>query len=132
METYTWYQTLIKPSWAPPSWVFGPVWSVLYILIAISFTAVFYRTGQGHISYWVALPFALNLLFNFAFTPLQFGLQSNELAAIDILCILGTLVWALIAIYPSMPWVTYINIPYLLWVSFATVLQLTITFLNIK
>jgi tryptophan-rich sensory protein len=130
METYTWYATLIKPTWAPPSWLFGPVWSVLYIGIAISFFSVFYRTAQGQISFAIALPFALNLLFNAAFTPLQFWLQSNLLAAIDILCVLGTLIWALIVIYPIMPWVTYINIPYLLWVCFASVLQLTITYLN--
>jgi translocator protein len=130
METYTWYQTLIKPSWAPPSWLFGPVWTLLYIGIAITFGTVFYRAWQGQLSYWVALPFALNLVCNFAFTPLQFGLQSNLLAAIDILLILGTLSWALLAIYPILPWITYLNIPYLLWVSFATILQLTITYLN--
>jgi tryptophan-rich sensory protein len=78
----------------------------------------------------VALPFALNLIFNAAFTPLQFGLQSNMLAALDILLVLGTLVWALVAVYPHMKWVAYVNIPYLLWVSFATVLQLTVTYLN--
>lgn len=78
----------------------------------------------------VAVPFALNLIFNFAFTPLQFGLQNNLLAAIDILLVLGTLIWAMIAIYPYARWITYIQIPYLLWVSFATVLQLTITYLN--
>lgn len=121
---------LIKPSFAPPSWVFGPVWTLLYIVIAVSFTTVFYRAGQGQFSYWVALPFALNLIFNFAFTPLQFGLQSNVLAAIDIVLILDTLVWAMIAIYPIAPWIALVNIPYLLWVSFATVLQLTITYLN--
>jgi tryptophan-rich sensory protein len=130
METYSWYASLIKPTWAPPSWLFGPVWSVLYIVIAISFITVFYRASQGQISYWIALPFVLNLICNFAFTPLQFGLQNNFLAAIDIVLILGTLVWSLIAIFPFIPWVTYINIPYLLWVSFATVLQFTITYLN--
>jgi tryptophan-rich sensory protein len=78
----------------------------------------------------LALPFVLNLVFNFAFTPLQFGLQNNILAAVDILLVLGTLVWALVAIYQHLPWVTYINLPYLAWVCFATVLQLTITSLN--
>lgn len=56
----------------------------------------------------VALPFALNLVFNFAFTPIQFGLQNNLLAAIDILLVLGTLVWAMIVIYPRARWLTYI------------------------
>lgn len=130
MNTYNWYQTLTKPSWAPPSWLFGPVWTFLYVLIAISFGKVFLMAIQKAIPLPVALPFALNLVFNFAFTPLQFGLQNNILAAIDILLVLGTLIWAMIAIYPHAPWITYIQIPYVLWVSFATVLQLTVTYLN--
>ncbi len=130
MPMNTWYQTLIKPEWAPPSWLFGPVWSVLYAIIAISFGYVGYLYFKGSIPFVVLLPFILNLVFNFAFTPLQFGLQSNELAALDILLVLGTLIWALYAIFPYASWVSYVNIPYLLWVSFATVLQLTITYLN--
>lgn len=131
METYNWYSTLIKPEWAPPAWLFGPVWSVLYFIIAISFGFVAYKYFRGAIPFMVLLPFILNLLFNFAFTPLQFGIQNNLLASIDILLVLGTMIWAGIAIYPYVPWVVYVNIPYLLWVSFATVLQLTITYLNI-
>ncbi len=72
----------------------------------------------------------LNLIFNFAFTPLQFGLKNNILAAVDILLVLITLVWAMKTIYPYKKWITYIQIPYLLWVSFATILQLAITYLN--
>lgn len=130
MNTSLWYSQLIRPSWAPPSWLFGPVWSVLYVLIAISFGKVFVMLFQQRINFLVALPFILNLIFNFAFTPLQFGLKSNILAAIDILLVLGTLIWAMLAIYPHAKWITYIQIPYLVWVSFATVLQLTITYLN--
>lgn len=130
MDTYIWYTQLIKPTWVPPSWVFGPVWTALYTIIAVSFGYVFYKVYTGEIPAIVAVPFVLNLLFNFAFTPLQFGLRNNELAALDILLVLATLVWALIAIYPYQSWVTYINIPYVLWVAFATVLQLTITYLN--
>jgi len=131
METYTWYQTLIKPTWAPPSWVFGPVWSVLYAIIAISYGYVGYLYFKGVIPFMVLLPFILNLVFNLAFTPLQFGLQNNILAAIDILLVLGTMIWAGVAIYPYVPCVAYVNIPYLLWVSFASCLQLTITYLNL-
>ena len=85
---------------------------------------------QKKITFLVVLPFILNLLFNFAFSPIQFTLQNNFLAAIDIILVLGTLIWAMIVIYPYAKWITYIQIPYLVWVSFATVLQLTITFLN--
>ncbi len=129
-STYLWYQTLIKPTWAPPSWLFGPVWSVLYVIIAITYGTVFYKTYTGEVPVSVAVPFVLNLIFNFAFTPLQFGLQNNLLATLDILLVLGTLAWALYVVYPYAPWITYANVPYLLWVSFATVLQVTIAYLN--
>jgi tryptophan-rich sensory protein len=130
MNTYTSYAELIKPTWAPPSYLFGPVWTVLYILIAYSFGTVFYRGFTGTLPYIVVLPFVLNILFNLAFTPLQFGLKNNLLASIDILLVLGTLVWAMIAVYPHARLITYMQIPYVLWVSFATILQLTITYLN--
>lgn len=130
MDTYLWYQALKKPAWAPPAFLFGPVWTVLYAIIAISFGTVFYKAATKQIPTTVVIPFILNLIFNAAFTPLQFGLQNNLLAAIDILFVLATLVWALVAIYPRLRWVAYINIPYLLWVIFATVLQLTITWTN--
>ena len=84
----------------------------------------------GEIPLIIALPFVLNLIFNLSFTWLQFGLQNNTLAAFDILFVLGTLIWGMLAIYPYLGWVALINIPYLLWVAFATVLQLTTTYLN--
>lgn len=130
-DAYQWYSTLIRPSWAPPSWLFGPVWSVLYTGIAISFGRVFYLAWKKKLPSKVALPFALNLLFNVAFTPLQFGLKNNLLAAIDILLVLVTLIWAMKAVYKHVRWIALIQIPYLLWVSFATILQLTITYLNL-
>ena len=130
MNTYEWYAQLIKPSWSPPAGLFGPVWTVLYGLIAFSFGKVFYMVWRKQLPSKVVWPFVLNLVFNFAFTPLQFGLKNNTMAAIDILLVLGTLWWAMAAIYPYRRWIAYLQVPYLLWVSFATVLQLTITFLN--
>ncbi len=126
----TWYQQLIKPTWAPPAWIFGPVWSVLYIVIFITFWYVWWLFFKGKIPFIVLLPFILNIIFNLLFTPIQFGLKNNLLASIDILLVLATLIWLMIVIFPYAKWVTYANIPYLLWVSFATILQLTITFLN--
>jgi len=130
MQTYSWYATLVKPTWAPPAYLFGPVWSVLYFIIFLTFGYVFYKVWQGELPKIVAVPFILNLIFNAAFTPLQFGLQNNLLASIDIILVLATLIWGLIIIYPLVPLVAYANIPYVLWVSFATVLQFTITYLN--
>lgn len=129
-NAYLWYQTLIKPSWAPPAFLFGPVWTVLYAIIAVTYGSVVWMYVQHKIPFLVLLPFILNIIANLIFTPLQFGLQNNLLATIDIFAVLATLVWALVAIYPYAPWVSYSNIPYLLWVSFATVLQVTITYLN--
>ena len=130
MQSYIWYSQLIKPSWAPPGYLFGPVWTFLYILIAISFGKVFIMAWNKAIPFVVALPFILNLAFNFSFTYFQFGLQNNILAAADITLVLVTLVWAMVAVFPYARWITYIQIPYLLWVSFATALQFTITWLN--
>lgn len=130
MTTYSWYQKLKKPSWAPPAKVFGPVWTVLYLLIAISFGAVLMFSIQQTLPLIVVLPFVVNLMANLAFTPLQFTLKSNTLASIDIVIVLGSLLWAMTAIFPYAPWILYMQIPYLLWVSFATLLQLTITWMN--
>lgn len=127
------YEQLVKPFWSPPSWLFGPVWTVLYAIIVISFGTVFYKTYKGKITRLTALPFLLNLIFNFAFTPIQFGLKNNLLASGDILLVLGTLIWGLTALWKTsreLCWVVYVNIPYLIWTTFATCLQLTITYLN--
>ena len=129
-NAYNWYSQLKKPKWAPPSWLFGPVWSVLYVLIFVSFGAVFYKVFNHELPAIILVPFILNLIFNFLFTPIQFGLKNNYLAAVDIILTLLTLKVAMWAIYPYIHWVTFINIPYLVWVAFATILQLTVTYLN--
>jgi len=125
------YENLIQPSFAPPSNWFAPVWTFLYVLITISFGYVFYKAIRKEISFFVALPFILNLIFNLSFTYFQFGLGNFFLASIDILLVLGTLIWARIVAWKEFKWVTYMQIPYLIWVAFATILQITITFLNV-
>ncbi len=130
MSQSVWYMELIKPSWAPPAWIFGPVWSVLYFIIALTFGYVFYKVLKGDWPKIVAVPFVLNLIFNFLFTPMQFGLQNNVLALIDILLVLGTLIWAMKTILPYQKTIAYLNVPYALWVTFATMLQVTITIIN--
>ncbi len=130
MENYTYYETLIKPDFAPPGWLFGPVWSILYLIIAITFGYVIYMWWKGKVRFSVLLPFLLNIVSNALFTPIQFGLENNLLASIDILVVLVTLIWLMVAIWKKYRWVALANIPYLMWVSFATVLQFTVTYLN--
>ena len=125
-----WYAQLAKPFFAPPAYLFGPVWTVLYIVIAISFGYVMVQYLKRRLPWQQLLPFVLNLVFNAAYTPIQFGLKNNLLASVDIVLVLGTLVWAMATIGRRARWVALVNIPYLLWVAFATVLQFSITWLN--
>ena len=130
MDAYSWYSQLVKPFWSPPGWLFGPVWTVLYMVIALTFGKVGYMYWRKQISVIVLLPFVLNLIFNLIFTPIQFGLKNNYLALIDIILVLLSLAWGMIKIYPHNRMIAYLQVPYLTWVSFATVLQATITYLN--
>jgi benzodiazapine receptor len=126
------YQFLKKPKWAPPSKIFGPVWSLLYFIIIITFGYVAYLSVTDAISLAILLPFLLNLIFNLLYTPLQFRWRKFVLATIDVVLVVVTLVWAMWVIYPIASWVMYLNIPYLVWVCFATVLQISVTALNTK
>ena len=126
----SWYQTIKKPSWAPSEITFGQVWGILYPIIFAANLWVLILVSSGKISWKVALPFWSNLLFNFLFTPLQFGLRNNILALIDIILILATGVWAMIAIWPHNKIDALMFAPYMVWVSIAMVLQGSITWLN--
>ncbi len=130
MKTYEWYQSLIKPSFAPPSWLFGPVWTVLYLIIFSSYGYTTQLVLNKKVPNIILIPLIINLVSNFLFTTFQFGLKSNVLAAMDILIVLGTIVWFMKIIYPYSRVIFLAQVPYLLWVSFATILQLTITYLN--
>ena len=125
-----WYNQLDKPFFAPPAWLFGPVWTVLYVVIAVSFGWVLVQYLRRHMAFALLLPFILNIVFNAAYTPIQFGLRNNLLASVDIVLVLATLLWAMAAVWRRARWVAWVNVPYLLWVMFATVLQLSVTWLN--
>jgi len=76
------------------------------------------------------LPFAINLVSNLIFTPIQFGMRNLPLASVDILVIWGTITWMAVAIWRHYRWVAVARVPYFVWVSLATVLQLSITIMN--
>jgi tryptophan-rich sensory protein len=124
------YEALIKPSWAPPASVFGPVWSILYPVIFIAYGYVIFRVVRGEMPSTLIWPIAINLVANFAFTPIQFGLNNLPLAAADIVIVLVTITWSIVAIWPHSIWVALALVPYLVWVSIATALQISITVMN--
>lgn len=129
-DAYSWYKQLKKPAWAPPVTLFGQVWGILYPIIFAVNGYILYLLSQGKITWLVALPFWLNLFFNTIFTPIQFGLRNNLLAVVDIVFMIGTIIWAVIAIWPHAKWVAIAFIPYLVWVCIAGALQLQIFLLN--
>lgn len=130
MENESWYSMLIKPSWSPPEQLFGTVWSILYpIIFGVNFYII-YLLSTNKISWKIALPFWLNLIFNFLYAPLQFGLQSQLLSAIDIVIVLVTIIWCIIAIWPVSKLISLLYAPYLVWVGIATTLQIAIFLLN--
>ena len=130
MDWLTWYNSLEKPSWTPAPRTIGTIWQILYPVIIVTFGFVFQRAWAGAVPWWCALPFAINLAANIAFTPIQFGLRNMPLAAADILVVWVTIIWMVIAIWPHHRWVALAQLPYQTWVSIATVLQLYITWMN--
>ena len=130
MTRMEWYNALTKPSWTPDGSTIGLIWSLLYPVIVVSFGWVFVQAVRGKIPRAVAVPFAVNLVANLSFTPIQFGLRNLPLAAADILVVLGTIVWSMVAVWPHARWVAAAQAPYLVWVGIATVLQLSITAAN--
>lgn len=125
-----WYENLIKPSFAPPAYLFGIAWSILYPIIFISFGYIGYLSFSKKIPQAILVPLLINLVANLLFSPIQFRLMNNALAFVDIVVVLGSLIWLIFEIYPYSKFLAFVQIPYLLWVSFATILQLSITRLN--
>jgi benzodiazapine receptor len=130
MPFIEWYNSLAKPSWTPAPATIGLIWQILYPVILVSFCFVFVQTFRGNVRWVIAIPFAVNLAANLAFTPIQFGLRNLPLAAVDIVIVWATILWCMIAIWPHYRWVSLAQVPYFIWVSLATVLQLSITTMN--
>ena len=127
MDWLTWYNGLVKPSWTPAPATIGLIWQILYPIIVVTFGFVFVQMFRGKIGWIIVLPFAINIVANLIFTPIQFGMRNLPLAAVDIVIIWVTIIWLTVAIWPHYRWVSLAQIPYFVWVSLATVLQLSIT-----
>ena len=130
MTWMEWYNSLSKPSWTPAPATIGLIWQILYPIILVSFGFVFVQAFRKNIPRSVAIPFAINLVANLIFTPIQFGMRNLPLAAVDIVLIWSTIVWSVIAVWRHSRWVAVAQGPYFVWVSLATVLHMSMTISN--
>ena len=130
MSWMEWYNSLAKPSWTPAPPTIGLIWQILYPIILVTFGFVFVQAFRSRVPWWVAVPFAINLVANLSFTPIQFGLRNLPLASVDILVVWTTIIGTMIVVWPHYRWIAVAQFPYLIWVSLATVLQLSITWMN--
>ncbi|MCO5724617.1 TspO/MBR family protein [Robiginitalea marina] len=126
----TWYTTLNKPSFNPPNWVFGPVWTLLYLLMGVAAGLVWTRgTGQGPRNKALAL-FAFQLLLNASWSLVFFGLQMPLPALFILVALLALIALTIMAFRKVSPAAAYLMVPYLLWVAFAGILNFKIVELN--
>jgi len=121
-----WYPTIAKPAWTPPSWVFGPVWTVLYALIGVAGWLVWRRVGWGAALWWWTAQMALNATWS----PVFFGMHQIGLAFANIVLLWVAIAGTTVAFWKVSPLAGGLFVPYLLWVSFATALNFAIWRLN--
>lgn len=124
-----WYPTLRKPSWNPPAWIFGPVWSALYLMMAIAAWLVWRRAGFDGAAGALRL-FAVQLTLNALWSPLFFGLRSPLAGLVDIFPLWAAVLATLVSFWKISPLAGALMAPYWLWVSFATMLNFTIWRMN--
>ncbi|HQI76211.1 MAG TPA: tryptophan-rich sensory protein [Candidatus Latescibacteria bacterium] len=122
----TWYEGLAKPSWRPPNWLFGPVWTILYAMMAVSAWLVWKKAGFGS----ALLMFAAQLLINGIWSPVFFGAQSLGGGLVVIVALWFAIVGTIAMFWPVSLAAALLLLPYLAWVSFATVLNAAVWRMN--
>lgn len=131
VETWrAWYDGLIKPSWTPPGSTIGIIWSILYPMIIFSFFYVLIQAVKGKLSWIIFTVFFINLIANLLFSPVFFGMKNIPLATLDILIVWTTIVAQFFLMWPIAKGIALLQIPYFLWVSTASIIQLTVFFSN--
>jgi translocator protein len=124
-----WYASLNRPSFSPPNWLFGPVWTALYMLLGISLFLI-WKLDSGKERNLAIFVFLLQLVLNFGWSFIFFYFKMIGFALFEIIILWMTIVLMLFLFYKIKPIAAYINIPYLLWVTFATILNSAYYFLN--
>ena len=125
----TWYETLQRPRLTPPDWLFGPVWTILYVMIAISIF-LFIRKYKSDNGYGIYVLIVLHLICNFGWTGIFFGLKAPGLALIDILLLDISLVFMIRYFWQTDVVSSILLWPYVIWVLFATYLNASFYILN--
>lgn len=130
MSWRQWYDRLAKPEWTPAPSTIGLIWAILYPIIVVSFGFVFIQAFRQKLPWGVALPFLINLIANLLFMPLFSGLRSVPLATLDIVIVWATIIWMVFVILGHYRWVALAQVPYFVWVSIASTIQLSIAWMN--
>lgn len=126
----TWFTTLVKPSFSPPNWLFGPVWTILYFMIGVSLFLVCTTKANKNLkkkAYWI---FGIQLVLNTMWSIAFFGAKNPGFAFVVIVLLWIAILLNIIEFYKIKKFAGYLLIPYILWVSFASVLNLAIFLLN--
>jgi translocator protein len=126
----TWFDTLNKPSWNPPSYLFGPVWTFLYLLMGISLWLIWKRATPESPKTGAILLFSLQLFFNFWWSILFFKFHFLALSLADIVLMVITILLTIFTFASTSRAAAWLLVPYILWVSFATFLNYTIWLMN--
>lgn len=128
----TWYAILTKPFFSPPNWVFGPVWTTLFFLIGVALYIIWENSEKKKAKErkFALMVFGVQFLFNILWSGLFFGLKSPLLGLVGIIFLWLSIAWTIILFYNISKKSAYLLVPYILWVSFATILNLAIFLLN--
>lgn len=125
----SWYKELVKPSFNPPSWVFSPVWITLYLLMGVSLYLIWIKKKNKQKNTaltWFYIQLGLNILWSILF----FGLKQPLLAFVEIIVLDFAILMTMIKSYRLSKTACYLMLPYILWVSFAAVLNFMLFYLN--
>lgn len=125
-----WYAGLVKPSFSPPNWLFGPAWLALYLLMGLSVYLIWQKSEENKRAKVAGRIFWAHLFFNALWSPLFFGLQNPILGLLDIILIWIFIIILIIKFYKIDRRASFLLMPYLAWVSFATALNYFVWRLN--
>ena len=129
-STSTWYLEINKPSFNPPNWIFGPVWTILYTLMGISVGLIWNKGLEFATTKKALYVFGIHLALNFSWSLIFFGLEQPFWAFIEILFLLSSIFCFTNLFYRISPFTGWLQVPYILWVSFASILNGAIAWLN--